>query len=96
MTCPIYDWTAVCRTQNYLDVYARGNNYQLQHIPMSNNGVWGAWENMGGSVGKVAVCFLNANTINTYTRGASDELWLKQWTGTGGWAGFTYQGNCFY
>lgn len=88
--------TAICRSGNIMDVYARGTNFQIQHRGCDNNVTWGNWESLGGSVGKIAVCFTDANTINTYSRQPDDHMWKKTWTSAGGWSGFTDQGNMFY
>lgn len=88
--------TAICRTGVLLDVYARGTDFMLKHISMNSSGVWGAWESLGGNVTKIAVFAPDANTIKTYHRDTSDNLIERNWTTSGGWSGWIYQGSCFY
>lgn len=88
--------TAVCRSQNILDVFARGTNFTMQHISMNNSGVWSGWDSLTWTnLGKVGACAINSSTINTFHRGLSDELWLIPITNNV-WGGLTSAGQCFY
>lgn len=87
--------TSVARDSTHQDVYARGTNGHMMHISFTQGVGWSSWEDLAGDVGDLAVCCRGANTIVTYHRGGSDQLFSKTWTSSSGWTGYVDEGYYF-